>query len=235
MIHSIYVEEEILEHPRTREVLSRYPNIKPIICKHYGEIFNRKAQNFRLQKQRSALILAKKHNRYVHEAPEGYGIGGEKNYYFTHMMNCLYDCRYCFLQGMYRSAYYVLFVNFEDFKQEILNLSNTHPDKQVFFFSGYDCDSLALDPVSGFCDYFLPVFREQKNAWLELRTKSTQVRQLLDIEPVENCVVAFSISPDEVARSLEHKAPSIASRLNALKKSKDQTLALFSNLDSVIF
>ncbi|SVD49612.1 uncharacterized protein METZ01_LOCUS402466, partial [marine metagenome] len=47
--------------------------------------------------------------------PEGYGIGGKNNYYFSHMLNCIYDCRYCFLQGMYRSAHYVLFVNYDEF------------------------------------------------------------------------------------------------------------------------
>ena len=35
------------------------------------------------------------------------------------MLNCLYDCRYCFLQGMYRSANYVLYVNYEDFTKDI--------------------------------------------------------------------------------------------------------------------
>ena len=35
----------------------------------------------------------------VHPVPATYGIGGDENYYFSHMLNCLYDCRYCFLQG----------------------------------------------------------------------------------------------------------------------------------------
>lgn len=34
-----------------------------------------------------------------------YGLGGDKNFYFSHMLNCIYDCRYCFLQGMFRSAH----------------------------------------------------------------------------------------------------------------------------------
>ena len=31
------------------------------------------------------------------------------------MYNCLFDCRYCFLQGMYNSSNFVIFVNYEDF------------------------------------------------------------------------------------------------------------------------
>ena len=96
-------------------MLARYADAEIILCDRYGEIFNPKSQNFRLQKQNPALILAQKHKGHVLPAPEGYGLGSEKNYYFSHMLNCVYDCRYCFLQGMYQSAHYVVFVNFEDF------------------------------------------------------------------------------------------------------------------------
>ena len=89
-------------------------------------------------------------------APSEYSIGGDLNYYFSHMLNCIYDCRYCFLQGMYRSANYVLFVNYEEFYQQIKLICNSHADKSCHFFSGYDCDSLAMEPVTGFMQYLLP-------------------------------------------------------------------------------
>ena len=113
-MHAIYIENAIREHPRTLEVLDRFPRAEIIECERYGEVFNRASQNFRLQKPRPGLILAKKHGNLILPAPEGYSIGAADNYYFSHMLNCLYDCRYCFLQGMYRSANYVYFVNFED-------------------------------------------------------------------------------------------------------------------------
>ena len=39
------------------------------------------------------------------------------------MYNCLFDCKYCFLQGMYSSANYVIFVNYEDYYDEIKKIS----------------------------------------------------------------------------------------------------------------
>ncbi|MDD1611585.1 MAG: DNA photolyase, partial [Methylococcaceae bacterium] len=169
MIETIYIEENLRNHPRVLEVTARFPEARRIICGRYGEVFNPKAQNFRLQKQRPALILAEKFKNFTLPAPSGYGIGASKNYYFSHMLNCLYDCRYCFLQGMYHSAHYVLFVNYEDFQQDIRRIAGLHPDEAVHFFSGYDCDSLALEPVTGFAAHFLPFFAELPNAWLELR------------------------------------------------------------------
>ena len=56
MINTIYIEEEIAEHPRTLDIIKRFPNATKIDCKRYGEIFNRKSQNFRLQKKKPALI-----------------------------------------------------------------------------------------------------------------------------------------------------------------------------------
>ncbi|GIT63906.1 MAG: hypothetical protein Ct9H300mP22_3060 [Gammaproteobacteria bacterium] len=74
-------------------------------------------------------------------SPEGYGFEEGASYYFSHMLNCVYDCRYCFLQGMYRSANYVLFINYEDFEAEIES-SIKSASAPAVFFSGYDCDSL---------------------------------------------------------------------------------------------
>jgi len=218
MIETIYIEESINHHPRTQAILERFPTARRIVCSRYGEIFNAKAQNFRLQKSKPALILAKKHRNFVLPAPTGYGIGASNNFYFSHMLNCLYDCRYCFLQGMYASANYVLFVNYEDFQQEIVRISLENKGLPVHFFSGYDCDSLALEPITHFAGQFLPTFDLLPNAWLELRTKSTQVRGLLNRPPSPRCIVAFSLTPEAMAAKVETKAPPLRHRLEALVK-----------------
>jgi len=235
MIETIYIEEEIKDHPKTREICSRFPQTRLITCQYYGEIFNRKNQNFRMQKTRPALILAKKFKNFVLDAPAGYGIGGKRNFYFSHMLNCIYDCRYCFLQGMYRSAHYVIFVNYEDFAGAIVNKINESQQCNSYFFSGYDCDSLALEPVTHFADYYLPLFRQYSNAWVELRTKSTQIRSLLKIDPVPNCVIAFSFTPEEISNVLEHGTPSIDKRLDAMVKLQQYDWKLGLRFDPLIY
>lgn len=235
MIDTIYIEENIRQHPRVIEICNRFPQARKISCNRYGEVFNPKAQNFRLQKQKPALILAEKYNKFVLPAPSGYGIGSVTNFYFSHMLNCLYDCRYCFLQGMFNSANYVLFVNYEDFQAEIRQICHDSPDQPIHFFSGYDCDSLALEPVTRFAAEFLPVFENIDNAWLEFRTKSTQIRSLLDRKPLPRCVVAFSFTPDEIAQAIEYKVPSIEKRLDSICKLQDQGWLLGLRFDPVIF
>lgn len=235
MIDTLYIESAITQHPRVAAIRRRFPKARVVGCERYGEVFNPKAQNFRLQKQKPALIMARKHQKFVLPAPAGYGIGGERNYYFSHMLNCLYDCRYCFLQGMYQSANYVLFVNYEDFQQQIRDICRETPDQAIYFFSGYDCDSLALEPITGFAEAFLPVFAELPNAWLELRTKSTQIRGLLNRPALPRCVVAFSLSPESVADKAESRAPSLSKRLEAAAKLQQQGWPIGLRFDPLIY
>ncbi len=234
MIDTIYIEESVRDHSRTLKICNRYKDAKIIYCQQYSEIFNRKAQNFRIQKQNPALILARKFKNFVLEAPVSYGIGGNKNYYFSHMLNCLYDCRYCFLQGMYRSAYYVLFVNYEDFQDEITAITSKSGE-ETWFFTGYDCDSLALEPVTGFMEFFSPFFKKNTSAKFELRTKSTQISTLLSQAPLANCIVAFSLSPESVAKALEHRAPTLEKRINAIVKLQHAGWQIGLRFDPVIY
>jgi spore photoproduct lyase len=208
MIDTIYLEEDLAGHPRVRALLGKHSRALVVPVAGYGEVFNRGHQSFRLQKRKPSLVLAAKRGRLVLPAP--YGIGGDRNFYFSHVLNCLYDCRYCFLQGMYRSAHYVLFVNYEDFRDAILRTAEASPGEEVYFFSGYDGDSLALDSISGFADAFLP--------FLELRTKSVAIRPLLARDAFPNCVVAFSFTPEVFSNALEHGVPPIDQRIAAAAK-----------------
>ena len=221
LIDTIYVEEEVIKHPRTETILKRFRNARHVTIGRYGEVFNKRSQNFRLQKTQPALILARKHSGRVLKTPEGFGIGAKNNFYFAHMLNCLYDCRYCFLQGMYSSSNYVLFVNFEEFDADIHATIHRLKEEAVTFFSGYDCDSLAFESISGFATHIIPIFRHYPSAILEFRTKSTAIRSLEKITPASNCVIAFSLIPHAMSKVLEPKVSSIQKRIDTLKKLAD--------------
>lgn len=61
------------------------------------------------------------------------------------MMNCIYDCEYCFLKGMYPSGNLVIFVNIEDFLNEIESRLKEH---SIYLCVSYDTDMLALEPIT---------------------------------------------------------------------------------------
>ena len=66
----IYIEKEILNHPFTKEIISKFPKAVIIEIEHYKDKFNSYSQNFRSQKNSQKLILAKKTSPFLYEASE---------------------------------------------------------------------------------------------------------------------------------------------------------------------
>ena len=69
------------------------------------------------------------------------------------MMNCVFDCEYCYLKGMYPSGNVVLFVNLDDIFDEVYKLLQKHP---VYLCVSYDTDLLAVEIFSDI----------QKDGWI---------------------------------------------------------------------
>ena len=56
-----------------------------------------------------------------------------------------------------------------------------------------------------------------------------------DTPAFERCIVAFSFTPDEIARALEHKAPTISKRLDALNKLQQQGWPIGLRFDPIVY
>ena len=235
MIDTIYVEKAIKNSKKTKDICKLVKPKSLIVCENYREVFNIKSQNFQIQKQKPGLILAKKYKNFLNTVPKNFTIGGDQSFYFSHMLNCIYDCKYCFLQGMFSSANYVIFINYNDFMKSIEEKILNSNSKNIHFFSGYDCDSLALEPVSKFAKYILKNLKKYPNVVLELRTKSTQINFLLKKIPHHNIVVAFSVSPDEIINIHENKTPTLFKRLNAIKQLQETGWKVGLRFDPIIY
>jgi spore photoproduct lyase len=136
---------------------------------------------------------------------------------------------------MYQSAHQILFINYEDFGERIKQLAARHQGETVWFYSGYDCDSLANEPMTEFTDYFIPLVASIDNAWMELRTKSTQVRSMLKLQPCERVVTAFSFTDPVSHSKLEHGVPSIAKRVDAMRRLIDAGWTIGLRFDPVVY
>lgn len=209
----IYVEEKVRDHSVTKRILEKFPGAEVIGIGHYKDIFNRKHQNFMAQKASQALILAKKEGRLVYEgAPMCQNFGHNWFYYTSCMMNCIFDCEYCYLQGMYPSGHVVLFVNIEDIFEEVRALLKKHP---VYLCISYDTDMLAVEKLTGLVRRWCDFAKEEKELTVEVRTKSAAYAAICDIEPQDNVILAWTLSPDIVARKYEHYAAPTDSRIAA--------------------
>lgn len=211
----IYVEKEALNYDITKNILGHFKNAQVIYINHYKDMFSRAHQNVILQKRSPKLILAvKKHNLIYKGAEVCESFGNENFYYTSTMMNCIYDCEYCYLQGMYSSANIVVFVNIEDYFRELQGLLKKSP---VYLCVSYDTDILAFENITLFTAKWLKFVNENRNLTMEIRTKSDNFRAIENIQPNHNVVFAWTLSPKEVSEKFEHGAPSLEKRLESVK------------------
>ncbi len=207
----IYVEKRVKNDDYVKDILAKFKEAEIIEINHYKDRFNPYYQSFRAQKNAQALILAKKEAPFIYEASELIQKQDKNFFYTTPMLNCIYDCHYCFLQGMYPSSNLVLFVNFDDFFDEAQRVYKNLGS--MFLSISYDTDILAVENLFGVAKRWA-YFVKDKNIKLELRTKAVNV----DFEYQKNLFFAFSLSPEIVIKKYEKFTPSLEARIRAVKK-----------------
>lgn len=210
----IYIEEKALSYPRTQKILSHFPRAEHIPIAHYKDVFNRSGQSYGMQKQSQSLILAVKENHLIYPgAPVCQDFGNQHFYYTSSVMNCIFDCEYCYLQGMYPSANLVIFVNLEDIFAETKRLLEKHP---VYLCVSYDTDLLAMESFLGYGRAWAEFAAERKGLTIELRTKAALPEKVLFTLPSSpNLILAWTLSPAFVAASFEHRTPLPGARLSS--------------------
>ncbi|SHO44774.1 SPL family radical SAM protein [Anaerocolumna xylanovorans] len=210
----IYIEKEAYSYPVTQQIIKHYPKAELIPIGHYKDVFNRSGQNYTEQKKSPSLILAKSHSSLIYEgAPTCQNFGNNRFYYTSCVMNCIYDCEYCYLQGMFPSANLVVFVNLEDTFHELERLL---AQGDIYLCISYDTDLLAIEPLLGYVKAFHAFAASHKGLTIECRTKSAAAASLKELAPLKNFIFAWTLSPPSLQETLEHHTPSLSQRLNAI-------------------
>lgn len=211
----IYIEEEAYNYPLTSTLLKKNPDATRIEIKNYKHIFNRPNQNFQEQKESMKLILAvKKENFYYKGSNVVNNYGYENFYYNTMILNCVYNCEYCYLQGMFNSGNIVIFVNIEDFFRETEKLLADNP---IYLCLSYETDILAFEELVPYTSMWINFARTQPNLLIEIRTKSNQYKMIQGLQPSQNVILAWTVSPDEIIKKYESKTPTLNRRLKDIQ------------------
>lgn len=212
----LYIEKDILEHNKTKKIINYFSKSKIVIIDHYKDIFSRNKQSFSMQKKSKKIILAKKRDNYLYNGSEMCDNFGYNNFYYTNdIMNCIYDCEYCYLQGMYPSSNIVIFVNIEDTINALKHLSI---EDNIFVCISYDSDILALENVTGFAKDWYDAVKGNNKLILELRTKSANSNFFKNVSPIDNFILAWTLSPEYIISNFEKNTPSLKNRINTIKK-----------------
>lgn len=238
MFEKIFVEEHLLDHPRTREILARFPQSEVRTISKVEDVFGRVKKPYLQKRTNLNLFIGEKKGQLVKVAPPAYGLSGEPHYYFVHAYNCIYECNYCYLQGYFQSPDIVIFLNHEEIGAEIKRLADefalSDPGKKIWFHAGEYSDSLALSHLTGELPAYFKLFRDLPNARLELRTKSVNIKELLKEKASPNIITSFSLAPDHRTRINDLKTPPLRSRLEAIRQLHEQGHPIGIHFDPII-
>ena len=211
----VYVEKGAYPYPLTQRILSAAEGSRIIEIDHYKDIFDRPRQDFLFQKDNPALILAVRTGARIYKgAPVCQSFGQRNFYYASSVMNCPFDCAYCYLKGMYPSAHTVVFVNFEDYEKDVEEYLANGP---MYVCASYDTDLIALNSLTGLADRWCDLAEVHEDLLVELRTKAAPP----GLRAIPNVIYAFTISPDEIASRFEKGAPRTEDRIRAATRAID--------------
>ncbi|HEY4533362.1 MAG TPA: radical SAM protein [Fusobacterium sp.] len=230
----IYVEKEVMEHERSKRIMEKFPKAVIIPIESYQDVFHPSGQEFAYQKQSQKLILAKKRDHFLYKGAKVCESFKNHHFYYTSfLLNCIYDCDYCYLQGVYSSANIVIFVNLEDFLKEVESV--LEEKKELYLCISYDTDLLALQGIHSFVEEWYDFGLEHPGLKMELRTKSAKVLDFSQKPHNPNFILAWTLSPESVSRMFEKKTPSLEKRLEAIQKWQKQGFHIRLCFDPILW
>jgi len=236
----VYVETSVEDSAITKNVLSSLPHVSVQRIDSSTELLeNARELNPSLARAKKSLVLAEHKGEFFKACPGQQVKGGSRNiccnyYVINFASNCHMECSYCYLQAYLNFPHMVVYANVEDLIAELVSQISNHPKQYFRVGTGELADSLALD---GFTGYSLPLvefFSKQRNAVLELKTKSNQIQNLVGLNHNGRTVVAWSLNPPFIQFSEEHKTSSIEERLTAAEKCVEAGYPVAFHFDPII-
>lgn len=209
-----YVEEKLKDSLLLIKNLNRYKNAKIFYINNYKNILDKKMP---FSNNQDIIIFAENKSKNLFEAPKWYGHE-DFSYIFKNSLNCIFDCRYCFLKWAFKNSFKVFFLNYDNMKQDIIEaVSNFKENYKLWFYSSDYSDNLAMNLFSWFLNEFVPFFEYLNGAMLEIRTKSWNIKDILDLWFVpKNTEFAFSLNPQEIIEKYEIWTFDLQSRIKAI-------------------
>ena len=233
----IYVESQSIDSDIAKQSFKRFPKAKIIEIEDYKKIFNKNGQDFQIQKLSTKLILAKKQPPFIYPATDIIQDSGFSNFYYcTPILNCIYNCEYCFLQGMYSSANIVVFTNTVEVKDAIKKqiLERKYPDEPLLLSLSYNTDILALENILPLTKQWIDFANNTDDLFMEIRTKSGLTSSFNKLKPSKKILFAWTLSPNNIIQKYEHKTPLLERRIMSIQKIVDSGWPVRLSFDPIL-
>jgi len=222
----VYIETAAQAYPATQKILSQLPPIHPIVIEDFAVVPAFSGT--------SDLILAKQKANFYKTCP------GTQNYIccgykiLNLINNCELNCSYCILQGYLDHGQIIIYVNIEEMFDELDCLFKAHPQSMFRIGTGELADSLSTDHLTGYSRALVSYFADKANAIIELKTKTTQIENFLNLAHGGRTVVSWSLNTPTVIAQEEAQAPDLDQRLRAAQTCQKAGFKIGFHFDPMI-
>jgi spore photoproduct lyase len=182
------------------------------------------------------LVIARRKTPFLMPCPAGSSKFACCGYLvLTLASNCPMDCSYCFLQEyLADNPAFQVYANYTDSFEELDRLTANAHGRSFRVGTGELADSLAFDSLTSISRDLIEFFSSRENLTLELKTKTDEIGNLLEVDPRGRVLVSWTLSPDAVYRSSEHLTASPSARIAAARAVLDAGYRVAFHFDPLI-
>ncbi len=237
IIKKIYIDKKVRNERLTKVILGRFPDIpaetfnapSPI----YNELVEKHVDPFLEGKK--VLVLSDFKGDFLKKCPGTKGFICCNYYVLNLTTNCPLDCTYCILQEYLKNNPVLkIFVNIKDALKQVEKIHRENKNALIRIGTGELTDSLALDHITGFSEILIPFFEEKKNLFLELKTKTNCIENLLKYRGINNTIIAWSLNPQSIINEEEFYSASLKERLEAASQCQQQGFKTAFHFDPIV-
>jgi spore photoproduct lyase len=231
----IYLEEESLDYPLTQKILDKLDRVPREIIRNPQKIIQKLHDSKDwIGEGKKYLLIAKQKGNFVKPCPCTPRYLGCNYFIINLVFNCPLDCTYCILQDYLSHPLITAFVNLEDLWRELDIFLQKREGKHLRIGTGELGDSLVLDHLTENSKDLISYFRGKGKAFLELKTKTVEINNILKLKPVDNVVISWSLNTFKIAREEEKGAPGVEERIKAARQVSEKGFKLGFHFDPLI-
>jgi len=228
----VFIEKEVKNSYLAKRIKELFPNIEIQEINYYSEYL--KTYKFDLANfKRPIFFIVKERWDFIKRCPCTKNVIGCNYWIFNLGFGCPLDCSYCYLQVYSNFPGIILPSNLDDFFEKFDDFYKKLK-RPIRIGTGEFCDSLALDDITQYSKKLVDFFKN-KNLFFELKTKSKNIDNLLEIKGSSNIVVSFSLNPQKIVEKEELATASLEERIKSAKLVQEKGYSVGFHFDPIIY
>jgi len=231
----VFVEKGSINSPLTKKIHKKLGQIPIKIVGNIQEAMEEiEISRDPIKKGKKALLITCQKGSFIKPCPcTPYYVCC--NYFIINSdVNCPLDCSYCILQQYLKNPLITIHSNTNDLWSQLDIFLRNNKGRGLRIGTGELGDSLVLDHLTERSKDLISFFRKRGNAQLELKTKTVNIKNILESEPADNIVIAWSLNSEKMAREEEHGAPPVWERIEAAKLVSGKGFRVAFHFDPII-